>query len=71
MLADLTILMAHGAEEAAKILENYKVYENKPPELIQEKQDPSIMQQVIEFQILSERYVYVFNICNLFYYLYR
>ncbi|XP_035702254.1 DNA excision repair protein ERCC-1 isoform X2 [Folsomia candida] len=48
MLADLTILMAHGAEEAAKILENYKVYENKPPELIQEKQDPSIMQQVID-----------------------
>ena len=46
MLADLTILMAHGAEEAAKILENYKMYENKPPEIIQEKQDPSIVQQV-------------------------
>ena len=46
MLADLTIIPANTAEEAGRILENYKIYENKPPDFIQEKQDPSILQQV-------------------------
>ena len=46
MLAGLTLLPAYSPEEAGKILENYKVYENKPVDFIQEKQDPSILQQV-------------------------
>jgi DNA excision repair protein ERCC-1 len=46
MLADLTVLPANTAEEAGRILENYKIYENKPPDFIQEKQDPSVLQQV-------------------------
>jgi hypothetical protein len=46
MLADLTIIPAHTAEDAGKILENYKIYENKPVDVIQEKQDSSIVQQV-------------------------
>jgi len=46
MLADLTIIPANSAEEAGKILENYKIYENKPPDFIQEKQDPNTLQQV-------------------------
>jgi len=52
MLADLTIVLAHSSEEAGKILENYKIYENKPADVIQERQDPSIVQQVfIQCQI--------------------
>lgn len=46
MLTELTLIPAYSAEEAGRILENYKIYENKPPEFIQEKQDPSIVQQV-------------------------
>jgi len=48
MLADLTIIPAYSAEEIGRILENYKIYENKPPDFIQEKQDPSVLQQVMD-----------------------
>lgn len=48
MLADLTIIPCHSAEEAGKILETYKIYENKPSDVIQEKQDASSSQQVID-----------------------
>jgi len=58
MLADLTIIPANTAEEAGKILENYKIYENKPPDFIQEKQDSSIMQQV--------NYGHLKNLSNIF-----
>ncbi|CAL8135499.1 unnamed protein product [Orchesella dallaii] len=48
MLADLTIMPCHTVEEAGKMLETYKIYENKPPDLIQEKQDSDSLQQVID-----------------------
>jgi len=48
MLADLTIIPVYSAEEAGRILENYKIYENKPPDMIQERQDPNSMQQVVD-----------------------
>lgn len=48
MLTDLTIIPCHSAEDAGRVLENYKVYENKPPDLIQEKQDSSSTQQVMD-----------------------
>lgn len=37
LLADLTLMLAWNAEEAGKIIETYKVYENKPPDRIMEK----------------------------------
>lgn len=37
LLADLTLMLAWNPEEAAKIIENYKIYENKPPDRIMEK----------------------------------
>jgi len=46
MLADLTIIPTHTPEEGGRILENYKLFENKPCDSIQEKQDPNINQQV-------------------------
>lgn len=34
ILADLTLMLAWNAEEAGKIIETYKIYENKPPDKI-------------------------------------
>lgn len=34
LLADLTLMLAWNAEEAGKIIETYKMFENKPPDLI-------------------------------------
>nr|CAD7463838.1 unnamed protein product [Timema tahoe] len=39
ILADLTLMLAWSAEEAGKIIETYKMYENKPPDLIMERMD--------------------------------
>lgn len=39
MLADLTLLLAWNAQEAGRIIETYKVFEHKPPDLIMEKQE--------------------------------
>lgn len=33
----MTLMLAWSPEEAAKIIENYKIYENKPPDKIMEK----------------------------------
>nr|CAG4646515.1 EOG090X0BTB [Macrothrix elegans] len=41
LLADLTLLLAWSAQEAGKIIETYKVFEHKPPDLIMEKPDAS------------------------------
>lgn len=47
MLTDVTIMPCHSPEEAGRILESYKIYENKPPDdMILEKQESSISQQV-------------------------
>lgn len=34
LLADLTLMLAWTPEEAGKIVETYKLFENKPPDLI-------------------------------------
>lgn len=34
LLADLTLMLAWNAEEAGKVIETYKMFENKPPDLI-------------------------------------
>lgn len=34
LLADLTLMLAWNAEEAGKIIETYKSFETKPPDLI-------------------------------------
>lgn len=34
LLADLTLMLAWTPEEAGKIVETYKMFENKPPDLI-------------------------------------
>lgn len=39
ILADLTLMLAWTFEEAGKIIETYKIYENKPPDLIKEKSE--------------------------------
>lgn len=42
LLANLTLMLAWSFEEAGKIVETYKLYENKPPDMIMERseQDP-------------------------------
>lgn len=37
LLTDMTLMLAWSPEEAGKIIENYKIYENKPPDKIMEK----------------------------------
>lgn len=37
ILANLTLMLAWNAEEAGKIIETYKLYENRPPDLIMER----------------------------------
>lgn len=37
LVADLTLMLVWSSEEAGKLIETYKIYENKPPDLIMEK----------------------------------
>ena len=37
ILSELTLMLAWNVEEAASILETYKLFENKPPDLIMER----------------------------------
>lgn len=46
LLADLTLMLAWNAQEAGKIIETYKVFEHKPPDLIMEKQEGSSLAKV-------------------------
>lgn len=46
MFADLTLMLAWSPEEAGKIIEVYKLFENKPPDLIMEKQETDSTSQV-------------------------
>lgn len=64
MLADLTLLLAWNAQEAGKIIETYKVFEYKPPDLIMEKQENSnafteVMSDFIS-KIVSEANLFIF-----------
>ncbi|XP_059056747.1 DNA excision repair protein ERCC-1 [Achroia grisella] len=47
LLTDMTLMLAWSPEEAAKIIENYKIYENKPPDRIMEKIENDPHQKII------------------------
>ncbi|XP_049804002.1 DNA excision repair protein ERCC-1 isoform X2 [Schistocerca nitens] len=46
ILADLTLMLAWSPEEAGRIIETYKMFEHKPPDMIMEKQDRDPYQQI-------------------------
>lgn len=46
LVCDLTLMLAWNAHEAGKIIETYKIYENKPPDLIMERQESDVKIQV-------------------------
>jgi len=69
----MTIMLAWNAEDAGKIIETYKIYENKPPDDIMERCNTAPHQKVIYISQISfslsfthaythtqERYTYVF-----------
>ncbi|KAL0114274.1 hypothetical protein PUN28_011512 [Cardiocondyla obscurior] len=47
ILADMTIMLAWSPEDAGKIIEMYKVYENKPPDDIMERSDTAPHQKLV------------------------
>ncbi|CAK1545893.1 unnamed protein product [Leptosia nina] len=47
LLTDLTLMLAWSPLEAAKIIENYKIYENKPPDRIMEKIENDPHQKIV------------------------
>ncbi|KAJ8869396.1 hypothetical protein PR048_030972 [Dryococelus australis] len=47
ILADLTLMLAWSSEEAGRIIETYKIYESKPPDMIMERHDSSPYQQLV------------------------
>ncbi|XP_015524524.2 DNA excision repair protein ERCC-1 isoform X1 [Neodiprion pinetum] len=47
ILADLTLMLAWNAEDAGKIIETYKIYENKPPDMIMERGNVSSHEKLI------------------------
>lgn len=48
ILADLTLMLAWNADEAGKILETYKMYENKPADQIMERGENSPYLKLIQ-----------------------
>ncbi|XP_049869651.1 DNA excision repair protein ERCC-1 [Pectinophora gossypiella] len=47
LLTDMTLMLAWSPEEAAKVIENYKIYENKPPDRIMERIENDPHQKII------------------------
>ncbi|KDR11226.1 hypothetical protein L798_14396, partial [Zootermopsis nevadensis] len=47
ILTDVTLMLAWSAEEAGRIIETYKIFENKPPDMIMEKQESSPYQKLM------------------------
>ncbi|BFG04328.1 DNA excision repair protein ERCC-1 [Drosophila madeirensis] len=47
LLADLTMMLAWNAEEAGKIIETYKQFEKRPPDLIMERVDSNPHQKLV------------------------
>ena len=47
-MSELTLMLAWNVEEAASILETYKLFENKPPDLIMERSGGETHEKVIE-----------------------
>ena len=56
LLADLTLLLAWSDHEAGKMIETYKVFEHKPPDLIMEKQEKSSFTQVIIISVCWRKF---------------
>eukprot|EP00088_Acartia_fossae_P014342 TRINITY_DN1766_c0_g1_i4.p1 TRINITY_DN1766_c0_g1~~TRINITY_DN1766_c0_g1_i4.p1 ORF type:complete len:234 (-),score=46.58 TRINITY_DN1766_c0_g1_i4:58-759(-) len=48
ILSELTLMLAWNNLEAGKILETYKLYENKPPDMIMEKAGTHVHEKIIE-----------------------
>lgn len=48
ILADLTLILAWSFDEAGKIIETYKIYENKPSDNIREKGESSTYLRLIQ-----------------------
>ncbi|CAH1175687.1 unnamed protein product [Phaedon cochleariae] len=48
ILADLTLILAWSSEEAGKIIETYKIYENKPADDIRERGESSSYLRLIQ-----------------------
>ena len=48
ILSELTLMLAWSVEEAAAILETYKLFENKPPDMIMERSGAEPHQKIIE-----------------------
>jgi DNA excision repair protein ERCC-1 len=48
ILSELTLMLAWSPEEAAKIIETYKTFEHKPPDLIMEKGGTEPHEKLIE-----------------------
>lgn len=57
ILADLTLILAWSAEEAGKIIESYKIYENKPADRIMEKSETSPHLKVSEKKTLFALFI--------------
>ncbi|XP_012288960.1 DNA excision repair protein ERCC-1 [Orussus abietinus] len=47
ILADLTLMLAWDAEDAGKIIETYKIYENKPPDTLMKRVDKIPQERII------------------------
>ncbi|KAK0168299.1 hypothetical protein PV327_002122 [Microctonus hyperodae] len=47
ILADLTLMLAWNNEDAARMIETYKIFEHKPPEMIMERGDANPQQKLI------------------------
>jgi len=48
ILSEMTLMLAWSHEEAASILETYKLFENKPPDMIMEKSGTEPHEKLIE-----------------------
>jgi len=48
ILGELTLMLAWNNQDAGKILETYKLYENKPPDMIMEKAGTQVHEKIME-----------------------
>jgi DNA excision repair protein ERCC-1 len=55
LLADLTLMVVWNADEAGKVIETYKMYENKPPDAIMERVEQYPYQKVHFHKIRTVR----------------
>ena len=62
VLADLTLMLSWSAEEAARVLEVYKIFEHKPPDLIMERQHTTTTQRVSSVGVMHDEGEFIFSI---------